>query len=377
MATIDEMLGAEPPTAESIANFLKAHQFPLVEGRQVTFVYEGAADEVNLRHFIFGLPSVQPFLRVKGSDLWHLTMEIPERSRVEYKIERVKDDQHEWLMDPLNPHIARDPYGANSVCHGEGYVPPEWVVEDPEARRGTVERVRINSGGIANDGHLHVYLPARFRKSRRYPLLIVHDGSDFMRFSSFTTVLDNLIHRLEIAPMIVAMLDSSDRLREYGALATHAEFLSQRLVPALEDRYPLVRKPHARALLGASFGAVAALHAAHHAPGYFGRLMLQSGSFAFSDIGDHERGPLFDSVAGFVNSLREEPSAFSEKIFLTCGTYESLIYENRSIYPLLMRTGMDVRFVESRDGHNWENWRDRLREGLSWLYPGPLWMVYE
>ncbi len=28
-------------------------------------------------------------------------------------------------------------------------------------------------------------------------------------------------------------------------------------------------------------------------------------------------------------------------------------------------------------GHNWENWRDRLREGLSWLFPGPLWMVYE
>ena len=24
-----------------------------------------------------------------------------------------------------------------------------------------------------------------------------------------------------------------------------------------------------------------------------------------------------------------------------------------------------------------ENWRDRLREGLSWLFPGPLWMVYE
>ena len=33
---------------------------------------------------------------------------------------------------------------------------------------------------------------------------------------------------------------------------------------------------------------------------------------------------------------------------------------------------MEVRFVEARDGHNWENWRDRLREGLSWLFPGPL-----
>ena len=45
--------------------------------------------------------------------------------------------------------------------------------------------------------------------------------------------------------------------------------------------------------------------------------------------------------------------------------------------PILQSTGMDVRYVESFDGHNWENWRDRLREGLFFLFPGPLWMVYE
>jgi enterochelin esterase family protein len=38
---------------------------------------------------------------------------------------------------------------------------------------------------------------------------------------------------------------------------------------------------------------------------------------------------------------------------------------------------MAVRFAEARDGHNWENWRDRQRAGLSWLFPGPLWMMYE
>jgi lipid-A-disaccharide synthase-like uncharacterized protein len=37
------------------------------------------------------------------------------------------------------------------------------------------------------------------------------------------------------------------------------------------------------------FGAVASLHAAWRHPGSFGRLVLQSGSFAFSDIGHHRR----------------------------------------------------------------------------------------
>jgi enterochelin esterase family protein len=129
--------------------------------------------------------------------------------------------------------------------------------------------------------------------------------------------------------------------------------------------------------MGASFGAVASLAAAWRHPGYFGRLLLQSGSFAFTDIGPQRRGPAFDSVVRFVNAYRNRPRRLAERVFVSCGTFESLIYENRSMVPLLQSTGMQVRYVEARDGHNWENWRDRLREGLSWLFPGPLWMVYE
>jgi len=67
----------------------------------------------------------------------------------------------------------------------------------------------------------------------------------------------------------------------------------------------------------------------------------------------------------------------ARKIYMSCGIYESLIYENRSLVPRLQSQGIDVRFEEARDAHNWENWRDRLRNGLSWLFPGPVWMVYE
>ena len=149
-------------------------------------------------------------------------------------------------------------------------------------------------------------------------------------------------------------------------------------MPQLEREYPLRAGPAARGLMGASFGAVAALSCAWRHPGFYGRLLLQSGSFAFSDIGEkHSRGPTFDPVVRFMHDFRKAPGRPAEKLFVGCGIYESLIYENRSMVPLLQATGMDVRYVEARDGHNWENWRDRLREGLSWLYPGPLWMVYE
>jgi enterochelin esterase family protein len=190
-------------------------------------------------------------------------------------------------------------------------------------------------------------------------------------------VLDNLIERLEIPPLIVAMLDSPARLREYADDERHARFVVEELLPGLEELYPVRTSPAERMLLGASFGAVASLSTAWRYPGRFGKLLLQSGSFAFTDIGTHDRGPAFDPVVDFVNRFRDAPGRPAQRVFLSCGVYERLIYENRSMVPVLQSTGAEVRLVEARDGHNWENWRDRLRAGLSWLLPGPLWMVYE
>jgi enterochelin esterase family protein len=296
---------------------------------------------------------------------------------VEYKLEVVRGGSGVWIEDPLNPRRARDPFGANSVVHGAGYHVPEWVRADPEARPGRLDEIDLDSPTFGKRA-VGIYLPARFRSNRRYPLLIVHDGHDYLRYASLRPILDNLIHRLEVPDLIVALTSSPDRLAEYANDERHARFLTDELVPHLEARFPLDSRPQARCLMGASFGAVASFSTAWRRPGFYGRLLLQSGSFAFSDIGErNHRGAVFDPVVSFINQFRSRPQAVSERLFVSCGMYESLIYENRSLMPMLQATGMDVRYVEARDGHNWENWRDRLREGLSWLFPGPLLLVYE
>jgi enterochelin esterase-like enzyme len=364
---IDRLVSSKPVTREAVDRFLAGRSFPIVEGTHVTFVYRGEG-EVSLRHFIFGLPSSQPMTRVAGTDLWYVTVEIPPGSRVEYKLQR----GGELIEDPLNPLRARDPFGANSVAHTPPYEVPDWIRPDPEAREGVVDEHVIGRHAVK------VYLPARFRRSRRYPLLVVHDGDDYLRYTGMKTILDNLIHRLEVPDLVVAFTSSRDRLREYADDRAHAAWLTDGLVPRLEQIFPLLARPQGRCLMGASFGAVASLSAAWRAPGFYGRLFLQSGSFAFTDIGkSNHRGPLFDPIVSFMNRFRARPSLVAERLFLSCGVYESLIYENRSIVPLLQSAGMEVRFVEARDGHNWENWRDRLRDGLTWLFPGPLMFVYE
>ena len=374
---IAQLLAEGAPTPERVDAFLRQHSFPLLEPGNVTFVYRGAADEVILRRWISGFNTALPMQRLEATDLWVLTMDLPQGSRFEYKFEVVRGDQRELLLDALNDVVAHDPFGANSVCQGFGYQRPEWTQQDPEARQGALAQVQIDSRAFGDQRQLEVYLPARFRRSRSYPLLVVHDGLDYVRYADLQTVLDNLIHRLEIPAMVVALTQSPDRLAEYTGDPRHARFIVDEVLPALATQFPLLDDPAARGLMGASLGGVAALHTASLYPDCFGQLLLQSGSFAFSDLGHHQKGPVFDPVVRFVNGYRKNPFPLAGKIYLSCGIYESLIYENRSIVPLLQAQGMQVHFEEARDAHNWENWRDRLRNALTWLFPGPLWMVYE
>jgi enterochelin esterase family protein len=371
------LLANGPPAPDEIDRLLAEHEAPLTEGDRTVFLYRGDVRSVRLHHWIWGLPSSQPFDRIEGTDLWTLELELPRASRIEYKLEVETDDGAHLIHDPLNPRSAPDPFGGNSVLQTAGYVVPEWARPDPESRTGTLEDIEIESRVFGDTRRVTLYMPARFRRRRTYPLLIVHDGGDYLEYSSLATVLDNLIHRLEIPSMVVALTHPDQRLEEYPDNPDHAAFLNDELVPRLEAELPLADDPARRGLMGASFGAVASLAAAWRSPGRWGRLLLQSGSFAFTDVGEHTRDPVFDPVVRFVNAFRAEPRRVADRVFVSCGVYESLIYENRSLVPLLQSTGMQVRYVEGRDGHNWEAWRDRLREGLSYLFPGPLLLVYE
>jgi enterochelin esterase-like enzyme len=367
----------QPPEA-ALQRFVERHDFPIVEGLRCTFAVRVEADAVFLRHRVVGLADPLPLRRFAGTDLWYVVVEIPRDSRVEYQFELRRGDHYERFNDPGNPRQARGPFGSSSVCHGEGYRTPEWAVHDPEARQGELVELRVPSTAQRRDNRVTLYLPARFRRTGRYPLLVVHDGGDYLEYAAMKTVLDNLIHRLDMAETVVAFTYPGDRLAEYPNSSAHARWIATELVGRLEQDLPLAPGRASRALMGSSFGAVATLSTAVRNPDTFGALLLQSGSFVFTDIGaDHGEDPAFDPVVRFVNRYRARPTRVADRLFVSCGVYEDLIVQNRSMLPVFTDAGMEVDYVESRDGHNWESWRDRLRDGLSWIFPGDQMFVYE
>jgi enterochelin esterase family protein len=353
-----------------VDRFLARYEAPLVEGRFCTFLYRGEADTVRLAQRIIGLPDRLPMRRLPGTDLWYVILEVPEESRIEYQLEACRDGRTECLNDPLNPKLSYSPLGNSSVCFGPGYVTPDWTVPDPEAPPGQLNDLMVQSHALGRDCLVTLYQPAGFRATGAYPLLVVHDGGDFLRYAGAQTVLDNLIHRRLAAATVVAFLHPKDRLAEYANSAEHAEFVTRELVPLLESELPLAGEPSARCLLGSSFGAVAALSTARRYPGTYGSLALMSGSFVFtSNDAPHGGGPAFDPVVEFVNDYRKQPTKVAERVFVSCGAFEPLIVRQQPMLETFRSVGMQVRYAEPYDGHTWVNWRDRLCDALSWVTP--------
>ncbi len=363
---------------QALQRFVDQHEFPIIEGNQCTFVAWQQADEVFLRHRVVGIRDPLPLRRIEHADFWYVVLEIPKDSRVEYQIEVRRGEHWERFNDPLNPRIARSPVGNSSVCFGQGYQVPDWASYDPDARPGELVELMIRSQAQRRDNRVTLYLPARFTTTQRYPLLVVHDGGDYLEYASMKVVLDNLIHRLDMAEIVVAFTYPGERLREYPNSGPHARWITKELIGQLEEQFPLIAHPSGRALLGSSFGAIASLTTAVRYPQTYGSLLLQSGSFVFTDIGALQgEDPAFDPVVKFMNRYRARPTRFADRLFMSCGVYEPLIIFNRSMVPVFTETGMTINYVESRDGHNWESWRDRLRDGLSWIFPGESLFVYE
>jgi enterochelin esterase-like enzyme len=375
---INRLRDRKPVDDAAVDRFIARHEIPIIEGTRCTFLYRGEADEVLLAQRIVGLPELLPMRRLRDTALWYVVLELPEGSRVNYQLEIRRGNHVERINDPLNEKVSYSPVGTSSVCFGYGYDSPDWTMFDPDARPGDLVDLTVRSRMLRRDCPVTVYLPARFRRTGSYPLLLVHDGPDFLQYAAAKTVLDNLIHRLDVAETVVAFLHPQDRLTEYANSTAHSRFLTSELLPRLETELPLAGKRSARCLMGSSFGAVASLSAAVRAPDTYGSLILMSGSFVFTDIGtEHGGGEVFDPVVKFVNKYRSRPTHVADRLFVSCGVYEPLIVTNRSMVPTFESAGMTVRYVEARDGHNWENWRDRLRDALSWVYPGPQKFYYE
>lgn len=130
-----------------------------------------------------------------------------------------------------------------------------------------------------------VYVPKQYVPGTIAPFIVGADGPDPLLFAA----LDNLIAQHRVPVMIAISVGNgsgdaqgSERGLEYDTMSgRYADFVETELLPLVEKQcsVKLTRDPNARATMGCSSGAAAAMIMAWYRPNLYRRVLSYSGTF--------------------------------------------------------------------------------------------------
>jgi len=295
-----------------------------------------------------------------------LTFPRPDADRLEYLLELGSRGGTQVVRDPTNPLRAAGPFGEKSVVEFPGYEPPPWT-RDEDAPAGTLRELPLRSRRLATTLRALLWSPPDADPEKPLPLLVVHDGPEYVEFSALTRLLDHLVSFGETPDFRALLLPPGPARDElYSASTRYADAFAAELVPEA-----LVHAPseHRFALMGASLGALAALHLHIRHPQLVGGLFLQSGSFFRRRFDAHEAGfSRFARITRFVGRVHGRlPLAPPLPTVITCGAAEENLSNNEALARALELRGWPVTTLWNRDAHNWTAWRDALHPRLAEL----------
>jgi enterochelin esterase family protein len=302
----------------------------------------------------------------RAEDGWGYWLARPDVDRLEYLIEYTdRDGESVRFVDHTNPTRVPGVFGEHSVLEFPGYREPAWLGWPvPDGSR--VDVSLPHGRGLRRELPARVFSPAGLRAGEAAPILLVHDGPEMDRFAYVTRYSAAMVEAGLLPTHRVGLLAPLDRDAWYSASPAYARSLAQHAVPALLAAFPTTGRP---VLVGASLGALAALHAEWLTPGTFEGLFLASGSYFTLRHDSHER-PFgrFDRIASAVEHIvdcRETPTA--ARVAMVCGTAEENRENNEAMARALAGAGVSVDLHSFRDGHTWVGWRDAFHPWLTSL----------
>jgi len=265
---------------------------------------------------------------------------------------------------------------------------------------GDLRLHQFQSKVFGNKRTIRVFLPPGYdenNQKKRYAVLYLNDGQNLFDVSSSVfnpmewqvdeTVL-RLINEKKIQPLIVVGIDNGGRrVRDNEYLPyedkflnpplpnpegyKYTEFLTQEVMPFIEQRYRVRKGAENTGLGGSSYGALISLYTIIRKPDIFGKVLLESPSFYVSEA----------QILKEAEKLRKLP----QKVYLGVGTNEGgraqcksgdwneeAVQDVLKLKKILQDKGFGDKqlkvVVEDCAVHNEDAWARRFPEALKFLY---------
>lgn len=355
---------AEPGQRDSLIhealNAVSSSGNALVTDSCVYFLYAGPAHSVFVPSDMNAWrPGEDRMTSLEGTDLFHLTLPLQRRARLEYKF--IVDSV--WMMDPVNSRKALGGYGYNSEVWMPGYMPPPEIFERSGIERGSLDTLLFTSDTLGRAHPVFVYLPAGYSSdSSAFESIWVTDGGEYLTLGHMKTVLDNMIHDRRIRPVVALFVDprtdpndarTSKRIEDYSLRSSFLNALIFELRPRILRQYRIESGPCV--IMGASMGGLFSTYAVASRPDVFYGSAAQSPAYWWDD--------------GAIFALVKECRPKTTKFYIDTGTIRDAQAESNQMYHVLLELGCTVAYSEYPEGHNPVNWRARIDDILEYFFP--------
>ena len=260
------------------------------------------------------------------------------------------------------------------------------------SRTGTLRAHPAFPSRLVAPRDVHVYLPPGYEreKSRRYPVLYLHDGQNIFDAASmgmewqFDETAETLIRSGRIEPLIVVAVANTDARREEytptsvewkrpdgsiekggGKSNLYGRFLIEELKPFIDRTYRTRPEAASTAVGGASLGGLVSVWLALEHPRVFGNVLAVSPTVWWDDFVILEK----------ISALPRKTPA---RVWIDIGSLEgaNAVSGARRLRDALAekgwKLGADLEYFEQEGGqHDEISWASRVEGMLTFLYGKP------
>lgn len=301
--------------------------------------------------------------RIDGTSWSYLEGTSYTNARAEY----VFFFDQDTVADPLNPRTVQAYAGPRSEIRMPFWVAQPEVDDTAPVPAGELIAETVTSRSLAGPRRVWFYLPPGYPSTTLgagaaatdtlYPVVYVLDGANYVEKMDVPRVLDRLIARKAIPPVIAVFSEPGDRQEEYSRNPKWRAFMTSELVPLVDKRFRTFPAPDHRIILGSSLAGYGAVDLAVEYPSLFGLC---------ASIAPPEQ------VASLIaNQANARAAAVSIRFFVLGGVYDAMIDGARRLRTTLDGVNAPVTYLEVPEGHNTNTFRNHIDDAVGALLTPP------
>ena len=257
--------------------------------------------------------------------------------------------------DPMNPRKVQAYAGPRSEVRMPFWVANPEVDDETPVPAGELLTETVVSRALLGPRRIWIYLPPGYAAATDslYPVMYVLDGANYVEKMDVPRVLDRLIARKAIPPVIAVFSEPGDRQEEYTRNPRWRTFITSELVPRIDKRFRTFPAPDHRIILGSSLAAYGAVDLAVEFPSVFGLCAAIA--------------PPEQTASVIANQPRARAAAVSIRFFVMGGVYDAMVDGARRLRTTLDGVNAPVTYLEAPEGHNTNTFRAHLDDAIKAL----------